>query len=211
MLASYLPDDDAGKFKIYDTGYPSGAIANQFPERSEIIDFSRTPGQMRVFDGILANPDCNHIVDLQSHHLRSFFQIFNDIEFEAAARDANVNILVYFLLDKDDSSIDAASEVIRQLGSAEMVLVENDFIAQHNTREEIAEYHGELFELRRIRLPELSGDLLRLIEEPDFSLHRFMAGKEDHLSYELKLELWNLLEFFYAQRSADRTGKTHFL
>ena len=211
LLASYLPDDEEGKFRIYDTDYPSGGIAHQFPERSDIIDFSRTAGQMQVFDTVLAKPGINHIVDLQSHHLNAFFQIYGDIEFEAAARDANVNVLIYYMLDKDDRSIETASAIVDRFETTEMVLVENDFIAQHNTREQISDYHGEIFELRKIRLPELSGDLLRLVEQPDFSLHSFMAGKDDSLPYELKLELWNLLEFFYAQRGADRTGKTHFL
>ena len=211
LLASYLPDDETGRFALYDTNYPTGNIANQFPERGEIIDFSRTQGQMRIFDTILASPENNHIIDLQAHHLHPFFKIYTDIGFEEAAQEANINVLTYFVLDKDDRSIEAAQDLVSKFETTEMVLVENDFITQHNTREAINLHHGELFDLRKIRLPELSSDLLQLIERPDFSLHHFMAGRDKSLPYELNLELWNLLEFFYAQRSPDRTGKTHFL
>ena len=183
--------------RVIDTDYPKGTIARYFPNNSEIIDLSRTDGQIRLFDTILENPQIDHVIDLEAHHLERFFSIFSDIGYEQAAAEAGMGVAVFFFLDRTMASLQTGIYLRSQLKASQFALVRNDAIGAYR-----APVYGER-ELsridmdRQIRLPVLSTDVLDFVEDPEFKLSDFVMQRPHGLPDWLAEELWGLLELIY--------------
>ena len=211
MFCGHFPGTGPSQFHIFDTYAPAGSIASYFPNNAEIVDISKTTGHVRLFDTIMADPERNYVVDLQSHHLKDFFETYQNIQFGFEALSAGLGTVVYFMLDRDSASVKAAHDLENSLHFSEFALVRNDAMERRAQYDPNSDLAHALNHLRTIRLPELSDPLLQLLERVDFNLFDFMAGNETDITYEVRLELWNLLDFFYTQRRPDGQGFTHFL
>ncbi|MEM9279055.1 MAG: hypothetical protein AAGA76_10820 [Pseudomonadota bacterium] len=211
LFCGYLPNVGQNQFHVFDTSSPAGSISRYFPQNSEIIDFNKTSGRVRLFDTVMGNPERNHIVDLQSEHLSDFFETYRNIEFDVEARAQGIGTVVYYMLDRDDKSLQGAHDLQDQINFAECILVKNDQIEKRSSYNPDSDLAVSLNHLRTIRLPVLSDELLNILEQETFSLFDFIAGKEADIAYDIKLELWNLLDFFYGQRSPDSHGVTHYI
>ena len=66
---------------VFDCDDPRGHINRFFPARSTLIDIVRTPGQIRLFDTVLANPGRDYVVDLPANALDGFFTVVDDLDF----------------------------------------------------------------------------------------------------------------------------------
>lgn len=159
----------------------------------------------------MAEPERNYVVDLQAHHLNDFFETYRNIDFDLEARSAGLGAVVYFVQDRDNKSLQAAYDLQNRLNFAEFILVKNDALEKRARYDQNSDLAMLLSHVRSIRLPELSDDLLEVLELEEFSLFDFMASRGLDLPYDVKLELWNLLDFFYTQRAPDRNGFTHYL
>ena len=186
--------------RVIDTDYPKGTIAHYFPGGCEIIDLSRTDGQIRLFDTILENPHIDHVIDLEAHHLERFFSIFDDIGYEQAAAEADLGVAVFYFLDRTMASLQTGIYLRSQLKASQFALVRNDAIGAYR-----APVYGER-ELsridmdRQIRLPVLSTDVLDFVEDPEFKLADFVMQRPHGLPDWLTDELWSLLEVIYQQQ-----------
>ena len=186
--------------RISDTDYPKGTTARYFPDRCDIIDLSKTSGQIKLFDTILDNPRLDHVIDLEAHHFDRFFRIFSDIGFERAATETGMGMAVFFILDRTLASIQNAVALRGQLASSRFVLVRNDAVGAFR-----APVYGEreLSQIdtdRQIRLPVLSTDVLDFVEDPEFNLTDFVLQRQHTLPDWLSEELWGVLEAIYAQQ-----------
>ena len=108
LFCGSVPDVEAGSFHVFDTDFPDGGIARAFPDNSEVIDFSRTPGQVHLFDTVMKQESRYCLVDLEPRLLETFFQTFEDIGFDEAAHDAGVGVVIYYMLDKTHRSLEHA-------------------------------------------------------------------------------------------------------
>ncbi|MEM6463433.1 MAG: hypothetical protein AAF724_16115 [Pseudomonadota bacterium] len=186
--------------RIIDTDHPDGTIVRYFPNTCDIIDLSRTDGQIRLFDTIIENPHLDHVIDLEAHHLKRFFSIFEDIDYDRAASLAGMGVAVFFFLDRTLASIQAAIALRKRLTSSQFVLVRNDAIGVYRPP---AYGERELFRIdmdRQIRLPSLPTDLLDFVEDPEFNLSDFILQRPHNLPDWLSDELWTILEAIYEQQ-----------
>lgn len=182
-----------------------------FPANSEVIDFTKTSGRVRLFDSVLEAANRYALIDLQSNLLNEFFSTYSDIGFDEEAYRQSVHVVVYYVLDKSYRSLERAHEIYEKINHGQFFLVENEAIGKPNLRDVSSPIQHMLSRIRILRFPLLSAGLIDVLEDPGFSLFDFMAGQNQSIEYDCQLELWNLLEFFYQQRAPDKEGITHFL
>lgn len=157
---------------------------------------------------MIANPQVNHIVDLQSELLERFFDIFHDIAFDEGAQAAGIGVAVFFVVDRSTSSIAAAEQVRAKLRCSEFVLVRNEAIGNLLHVPSAARSYMRIDKDRDLVLPKLSAAALRYIEAPGFTFADFIAKRSEDAPVEVRYELWDFLETIYNQREAGGSGTT---
>jgi hypothetical protein len=196
---------------VFDTDFPHGGIVSYFPENSEIIDLSRTPGQMRLFDTMIANPGVSSVVDLQASLLDRFFNIFNDIAFDTGAQASGIGVVVYFIVDRSLNSIHAAEHVRTKLRSSELVLVHNEAIGNALNIPGAVEEYEDIEKDRDLVLPKISEEARELVESAGFSFADFISGKSANVPLLIRRELWQFLETIYNQRKIGGSKTVHLI
>ena len=156
---------------------------------------------MKLFDTVIAEPDNNYVVDLQSERLLRFFNIFDDIAFDEGAREAGIGVSVHFLLDRSTSSLQAARMVRSKLRCSEYVIVINEAIGTIFHLASAREAYDRMAKDREIVLPRVSGAARETFEQPGFSFSAFVAGRSEDVPSAVRYEIWSLLETMYNQRS----------
>ena len=215
MLARLYADRLALKgedsLHVFDTDHPHGQLAHRFPAISEIVDLTKTSGQVRLFDTIIARPDRNYVIDLQASLLERFFSIFHDIAFDSGAAEAGIGVVVYFLVDRQVRSVRAAEHIRGLMAASELILVRNDAIGDVTADPDAAVEYDGIDKDRDLVLPRLSERARDLVETPGFSFGAFLTGADRDVPFELRQELWDFLESIYNQRVAGRSGTTHLI
>lgn len=191
---------------MFDTDVPNGDIAGHHPRSSRIVDFAKTTGQVALFDTVINEPEYDYLVDLQAENLRSFFRIFNDISFDAGAREAGVAITVYYVLDRTVTSVQAAKDIRRLAGRATFVTVVNEAVGNVLVLPQAASIHAEINPDRTITLPRLSIEALNLTDQPEFTFSGFIASNGMNVPLELRVELFGFLEAIYNQKKVGEEG-----
>ena len=196
---------------LFDTDYPNGGLSRYFPDNSEIVDLSKTAGQVRLFDTMIENPDRHYVVDLQSELLDRFFKIFHDISFDSGAAESGLDITVFFILDRSMSSIHAADRLRGRLGDSSLVLVQNGAVGSILHLPSAASEYSEIEKDRDIVLPKFSDTARNYVEDPNFSFARFIAGGYRDAPIDIRQEVWSFLESLYEQRDSGGEGTTHLI
>lgn len=193
-------------FRVFDTDHPHGGLAGYFPGNSRIVDFTRTQGQVTVFDTIIGEPDHDYVIDLQASLLDRFFAIFEDIGFDTAAHEAGITVAVYFLIDRSLTSVAAAARLSGMLRHSSFIPVRNEALGNILTLPEAARIFHEMKKTRDLVMPRLSIPALNRIDEPDFTFAGFIERNGDGETLEMRVELWNFLESVYNQRETAEKG-----
>ncbi len=172
LVADYLLLDKRDPF-LFDTDAPEGPLRHSFPGRTTLADFETIPGQMKVFDTILASPGRDYVVDLPQRHLHPFFTAAVDLNFWEAAKAAGFRIFVFFIVDRASTSLRAAEEIAEAVPADLFIAVRNDHVG--------SSWPTKAPSLHLTALPR---HISVAISEKRFSLSQFVLGDEQHLSTE---------------------------
>ena len=63
LLVDHLLMEERDPYCL-DLSYPEGTLRSFFPGRTALVDFEHVPGQMKVFDTILAGPGRDYVIDV---------------------------------------------------------------------------------------------------------------------------------------------------
>jgi len=170
LVADYLLLDKRDPF-LFDTDAPEGPLRQSFPGRTTLADFETIPGQMKVFDTILASPGRDYVVDLPQRHLQPFFTAASDLNFWDAAKTAGFRIFVFFIVDRTAASLRAAQEIAEAAPADLFIAVRNDHV-------------GSSWPARAasLHLSALPRHISVAISDKRFSLSQFVLGDEQNLS-----------------------------
>lgn len=194
---------------IFDTDDPDGGLIVHFPQQSEVIDLSKTTQQVALFDGMLSEPNGHFLIDLSARHFSKFFNIYRDIGFEQGAEEVGLGVSVFFLIDRTEASILAASQLSASIPQTRFLTVRNSAIGDALGQGQATHIYHQMRIDREVLLPHLSAEALGMLEHPEFHFDRFIAGKYEHFPFELKAELWGFLEGLYEQRDSVEHGSTY--
>ncbi|HQY73778.1 MAG TPA: hypothetical protein PLK44_08705 [Aestuariivirga sp.] len=194
VLVDYLMLEKRDPFVI-DAGFPEGPLRAAFPGRTALVDFSQVQGQMKLFDTIMGSPGRDYVIDLPVPQTENFFATYSQLDFHIEATRAGFQIVVFFIVDKDYSSLRFSEDVQRQVAPALFIPVRNIYIGSALVP------RGDTLS---IDIPELDREVMNLIEARHFSLRNFILGDEGSMAaqHSRKLKIF-LLEMMTALRDIE--------
>ena len=187
VLVDYLMLEKRDPFVI-DAGYPEGPLRAAFPGRTALVDFSQVQGQMKLFDTIMGSPGRDYVIDLPAPQMENFYATYRQLDFNIEATQAGFQIVIFFIVDKDYSSLRFSEDIQRQVAPALFIPVRNLQIGSALLPRS---------DTLSIDIPELDREVMNLIEVRHFSLRNFLLGDEAnmpaHFSRKLKIFLFEMM------------------
>ena len=150
------------------------ALAAHFPNLVSTVDIADTPGQMALFDRLIADNWRTTVIDLGYGLSEKFFAVMAEIGFEREARRRSIEPVVLFITDSAPTTARSYAELRRRLPQTTFVPVHNEaasfmFIPQ--------DFPPSRPECGVIRVPRLSPIVRGVIDRPGFSFGAYMTSQ----------------------------------
>jgi hypothetical protein len=171
-LADYLMLDRRDPFLI-DTDTPDGNLRDYFPGRTQLANFAKVQGQIKIFDAILASPGRDYVIDLTAKHTNDFLQDVAELNFFAEARKLEFRTFLFFIVDQKPSSATLARHLQKSADVDLFIPVINRFVGSTWTPENEA-----------LILPALDQNAWREVSTRRFSFRSFVLGDTQNLRQE---------------------------
>ncbi|MGL3208677.1 hypothetical protein [Bradyrhizobium sp. BR 1433] len=129
FLARALLDDlrdrpgQVQALRAFDTEAPAGILSRFFPQLAEVVDLSKSDGQMRVFDSL--KPDQFTVLDVRAGQLTPTLELLGEIGFLDNVRGGKLRISVLHVIGSTQASFDEIAAVGRLVEGARHSLVIN--------------------------------------------------------------------------------------
>jgi hypothetical protein len=127
LMADYL-FQDGGSVDAYDLNPGEYALAASRPRITTKADLATTPGQMALFDRLVANEGKAKLIDLGYSLFERFFDVCEQIEFVEAARRRGFEVIILFPAEPHPSATAAYANMQRRFPNAVFVPVLNEAI-----------------------------------------------------------------------------------
>lgn len=182
-------------FVGFDTDAHEPSFAARFPQEVVASDPNTIQGQMALIDPLLVPDGVAKIVDLWHRSFEGFFTLLDHTDFIAEARKLAIEPVLLYLADGSPRSVEAASHLANRYPDLQMVLVKNEgTVPGLEDREEFARYPGRSF-----KIAALDPVLRQMIDEPGFSLSRFMLMPPTNISIVVRAGLREWLWRVFSQ------------
>ena len=183
LLVDYLLLEQRDPFAI-DLSHPEGALRAYFPGRTALVDFDHVAGQIKAFDTILAAPGRDYVIDMPAQHLAKFCETFADLQFREAIRKAGFRLVVFFVVDKGEESLKAATH-------AEDLLTPDLFIPVRN--EAVGSALPRRFSGLTLSMPAIDPEVVEIVNSRRFSFRSFLLGDEQPVPLRIRPGLKSFL------------------
>ncbi len=162
---------------VIDLDAPDAPLAARHPERALTADFSRVTGRVAVFDTIINDAGRSHVLDLPARDLDGFLSEADKIGFLDAAREAGLEVVFLFMVDRSRKSVLKAREIAQVVAPCVLHPARNTYVGDLLDDDEVAELYLDLFVKGEIVLPRLSAGAMATVEETAFTFRDFMQGR----------------------------------
>ena len=156
----------------YDLHSREPALADRFPEIVWPVDIADTPGQMELFDRLLADNSVTKVIDLGYGPFDQFFAVMREIGFVYEARRRLIEPIVLFVTDPAAATVNTYAELRRRLPATTFVPVHNESVSIMFAKEDFPATRAEC---GVIRIPRLSPIVRGVIDRPSFSFGAYMT------------------------------------
>jgi len=158
----------------YDLDPREPTLAPYFPNLVWTVDIADTPGQMALFDRLIADHWRTTVIDLGYGLFEQFFSVMAEIGFEQEARRHSIQPIVLFITDSAPATARTYAALRRRLPQTIFVPLHNEatsfmFIDQ--------DFPPTRPECGVIRIPRLSPIVRGVIDRPGFSFGSYMASQ----------------------------------
>jgi hypothetical protein len=184
---------------VFDAECPLGGIRAYLPERTRLVDLSRTSGQMAMIDTMLGNPPRDYVIDLSCRMLSDTFALFEQIDFISEARKAGFVVIVLYIIDRPFASLRVARQIYHGGQLDRFVPVRNDAVGHVSDYCQVVNLYGELVKGGEIFVPVLPREIVRITEQRGFSFAAFLLNRYPQMTAEMRTELRKFLNGMFAQ------------
>ncbi|HEY5225480.1 MAG TPA: hypothetical protein VIJ06_01690 [Methylovirgula sp.] len=181
-------------FRGFDTDPHESVFGARFPQECVVCDLTAVSGQMALFDSLLVNDEVPKIIDLWHRSMDSFFALIDHTDFIAEAMSIAVEPIFFFIADASARSLDAANRLSARYPDLQMINVENAGAAPIS-RDQLARYPASGI----FKVGALDPVLRHAIEDPNFSLSRFVLAPPSTMSIVLRSTLRDWLGRVFSQ------------
>jgi hypothetical protein len=109
--------------RSFDSQAPTGVLKRFFPDKTEVVDLTKSDGQMRVFDTLKERPIT--LVDLQAGLLTPVLKTLSEIGFLDNVKGGKIRISVLHVLGSTQASFDEIKAMAELVEGAKHYLVTN--------------------------------------------------------------------------------------
>ena len=158
----------------YDLDAREPALAAYFPNLAWTVDIAETPGQMTLFDRLIADNWRTTVIDLGYGQFEQFFAVMAEIGFEQEAKHRQIEPIVLFITDSAPATARSYAELRRRLRHTTFVPVHNEATSFMFIQQDFPPTRPEC---GVIRIPRLSPIVRGVIDRPGFSFGAYMANQ----------------------------------
>jgi hypothetical protein len=187
------------KVLAFDVGGAKPDLADYYHHGAQHADFTKTRGQMTLFDSILNKPDRDYVIDLASRHLKKFFKIVRDIGFKDAANAKQLELVVLFVTEPYAGALTAARSVHDNRFADRFIPVRNEALPPPDEDARIADDYYNLAAGGDLIVPRLARDALVTAETAGFTFQNLVEDKTPELDSATRLALLDFLVPVYRQ------------
>jgi hypothetical protein len=162
---------DGRPVAAFDLADEGPQLADYLPHSTTIADISDAPGQMALFDQIVADRQATKIIDLSHRTFKDFFTIAEKIGFFAEARRHGIEPLILFMIDPGPKSAKAYTILRRWFAEASLLPVRNQMVAKGIPY--CAAFPNESAVSVSLEMPMLGASLKTLVDQQSFSFAQF--------------------------------------
>jgi hypothetical protein len=112
-------------FRAFDTEAPKGTLKRFHPQITDIVDITKVPDQMKIFDTLNSSDASVTLIDVRAGLMSPTLQALRDIGFIEAAKKGQITFAVFHILGPTIASLDEIAETAAYLGDARYFLVKN--------------------------------------------------------------------------------------
>jgi hypothetical protein len=158
----------------YDLDPREPTFAGYFPDLVATMNIADTPGQMALFDRLIAGGPRTTIIDLGYGLFEQFFDVMTEIGFVQEARRRSIEPVVLFVTDPAPGTVRAYADVRRRLETTAFVPVHNEAVS---VMYEKVDFPPSRNEYGLIRIPRLSAIVRGVVDRPSFSFGAYMTER----------------------------------
>jgi hypothetical protein len=162
---------DGRPVAAFDLADEGPQLADFLPRCTTIADISDAPGQMALFDQIIADRQATKIIDLSHRTFKDFFTIAEKIGFFEEARRQGIEPLILFMIDPGPKSAKAYTILRRWCSEASLLPVRNQIVAKGIPY--CAVFPNESSVSVSLEMPVLGSALKPLVDQQSFSFAQF--------------------------------------
>jgi hypothetical protein len=164
--------------RAFDTEAPKGTLKRFYPDVTEVVDVTRIPDQMQIFDTL--SDATVTVIDVRAGLLSPTLIALRDIGFLEAARKGQITFSVFHILGPSVASLDEITDTAEHMVDAKYFLVKNFINNTHFFEWDQATYDSyfkrikDAVELTIPKLNEMACEQVELASVPYLS---FVANK----------------------------------
>jgi hypothetical protein len=159
----------------YDLDPREPTLAGYFPNQVWPLDIADTPGQMALFDRLLADNWRTTVIDLGYGLSEQFFDVMAEIGFENEARRRQIEPIVLFITDAAPITARSYAELRQRLPKTTFVPVHNEATSFMIITQDFPPSRPEY---GMINIPRLSPIVRGVIDRPGFSFGAYMSRQQ---------------------------------
>jgi hypothetical protein len=119
FLAHHVP------IRAFDTEAPKGTLKRFHPDITEIVDITKVPDQMKIFDTLNSAQATVTLLDVRAGMMSPTLQALKDFGFIEAAKKGQITFVLFHILGPNIASLDEIADTAEYLGDARYFLVKN--------------------------------------------------------------------------------------
>jgi hypothetical protein len=119
FIAHHVP------IRAFDTEAPKGTLKRFHPDVTEIVDITKVPDQMKIFDTLNSAQATVTLLDVRAGLMSPTLQALKDFGFIEAAKKGQITFALFHILGPTIASLDEIADTAAYLGDARYFLVKN--------------------------------------------------------------------------------------
>jgi hypothetical protein len=164
--------------RAFDTEAPKGTLKRFHPEVADVVDVTRVPDQMQIFDTLTDSTVT--VIDVRAGLLSPTLNALRDIGFLDAARKGQITFSVFHILGPSVASLDEIADTAEHMVDAKYFLVKNFINNTHFFEWDQATYNAYFKRIKdaiEVTIPKLNEMACEQVELASVPYLSFIANK----------------------------------
>jgi hypothetical protein len=164
--------------RSFDTEAPKGTLKRFHPDVTDVVDVTRVPDQMQIFDTLTDSTVT--VIDVRAGLLSPTLNALRDIGFLDAARKGQITFSVFHILGPSVASLDEIADTAEHMIDAKYFLVKNFINNTHFFEWDQATYNSYFRRIKdavEVTIPKLNEMACEQVELASVPYLSFIANK----------------------------------